>query len=170
MSLFISDFCFVLLAEPGLTDLSWAHSFICHQLAVRGLARSPLARRGEKTIFFMWFLTSSRLAWLMHMMARIQDNDRNEQNFLRHSLTMVLSHFRPIQLAKSESKGEHRFKLWVERITLRENLQRHIAKSMGFRKAIWDTNTIDLPQGDRLADPNLDNNVIRTMRTICTQW
>lgn len=141
MSLFISDFCFVILAEPGLTDLSWAHSFICHQLAVRGLARSPLARRGEKTIFFMWFLTSSRLAWLKYMMVRIEDNHRNEQNFLRHSLTMVLSHFRPIQLAKSESKGELRFKLWVERMRNKlqhfkgESAKTH-CKEHGFRKAV----------------------------------
>lgn len=143
MSLFISDFCFVILAEPGFTDLSWAHSFI-FQLAVRGLAKSPLARRGEKTIFFLWFLTCSRLAWVMY-------NDRNEQNFLRYSLTMVLSPFRLIQLAKSEPKGELRFKLWVQRMRNKlqhfkgESAKTH-CKEHGLRKALWDTNTIDLPQ------------------------
>lgn len=47
------------LSEPGLADLN---PFL--QLAVRALASRALAWRDEaSSLFVMWFLTSSRLAW-----------------------------------------------------------------------------------------------------------
>lgn len=77
------------------------------------------------------------------------------------------SYFCHILLAKSESKGEPRFKVGVEQMNKLHHLtgvaaQSH-CKGHGFGEAIWDTRTIDLLQGDRQANPELEHNVKRTV-------